>query len=214
MIANTTANTTMAKASRGRPKTTDREQTLAVAMRAYWSEDVDSVSWNEICRRAAVSKPALYREFGNEDGLMKAVLVAYLQQVLAPVSQLTAADAPFRTTLDSLVSIVTRGGDAQIFSAEQAVPAGCLFVKMRESYRRLGEETRAEIDRAKAETLRGYEDWVERARAKGEFTGDMPSRLAAIYIDAQLNNALSLLARGEPNDEVKQILTVAFSMLG
>lgn len=139
---------------------------------------------------------------------MKAVLVAYQQQVLAPVYQLIAADAPFRATLNSLVSIVTRSGDAQ------AVPSGCLFVKMREAYRRLGEETRAEIDHAKAEALTVYAEWVERAKAKGEFTGDMPSRFAAIYIDAQLNNALSLLARGEPNDEVKQILTVAFSMLG
>lgn len=85
---------------------------------------------------------------------------------------------------------------------------------MREAYRRLGEETSAEIDQAKAKTLTLYADWVERARAKGEFTGDMPSRFAAIYIDAQLNNALSRLARGEPNDAVKQILTVAFSMLG
>jgi AcrR family transcriptional regulator len=204
----------MAKASRGRPKTLDREQTLAVAMQAYWSEDVDSISWNEICRRAEVSKPALYREFGNEDGLMKAVLVAYQQQVLAPVYQLIAADAPFRATLELLVSIVTRSGDAQFFGDAQAVPSGCLFVKMRESYRRLGEETRAEIDQAKEKILAGYEDWVKRARAKGEFSGDMPSRFAAIYIDAQLNNALSLLARGEPNDEVKQILTVAFSMLG
>ncbi len=192
----------------------DREQILAVAMQAYWRDDVDSISVNEICRCAEVSKPGLYREFGNEDGLMKAVLVAYQQQVLAPVYQLIAADVPFRKTLDSLVSIVTRSGDAQFLGDDQAVPSGCLFVKMRESYRRLGEETRAEIDQAKEKTLTLYADWVERARAKGEFTGDMPSRFAAIYIDAQLNNALSLLARGEPNDEVKQILTVAFSMLG
>ena len=41
----------------------------------------------------------------------------------------------------------------------------------------------------------------------------MSSRFAAIYIDAQLSSALSLLARGEPNDQVKKILTVAFSML-
>jgi AcrR family transcriptional regulator len=192
----------------------DREQILAVAMQAYWRDDVDRISVNEICRCAEVSKPGLYREFGNEDGLMKAVLVAYQQQVLAPVYQLIAADVPFRKTLDSLVSIVTRSGDAQFLGDDQAVPSGCLFVKMRESYRRLGEETRAEIDQAKEKTLTLYADWVERARAKGEFTGDMPSRFAAIYIDAQLNNALSLLARGEPNDEVKQILTVAFSMLG
>ena len=208
-----TSNATMAKASRGRPKTIDREQIITVAMQAYWREDVDSISVNEICRCAEVAKPGLYREFGNEDGLMKAVLVAYQQQVLALVYQLIAADAPFRATLDSLVAIVTRSGDAQFFSEDQAVPSGCLFVKMRESYRHLGEETRAEIDHAKEKALTVYEDWVERARAKGEFTGDMPSRFAAIYIDAQLSNALSLLARGEPNDEVKQILTVALSML-
>jgi AcrR family transcriptional regulator len=204
----------MAKASRGRPKTTDRKQIITVAMQAYWREDVESVSLNEICRRAEVAKPGLYREFGNEDGLLKAVLVAYQQQVLATVYQMIATDAPFRATLDGLVSIVTRSGDTPFFGDAQAVPSGCLFAKMRESYRHLGEETRAEVDRVKAKILTLYEDWVERARAKGEFTGDMPSRFAAIYIDAQLNNALSLLARGEPNDEVKKILTVAFSMLG
>lgn len=209
-----TSNATMAKASRGRPKTMDREQTLAVAMQAYWRGDVDSISLNEIGRRAEVSKPGLYREFGNEDGLMKAVLVAYQKQVLAPVYQMIAADAPFRATLDSLVSLVTRSSDAQIFGDGQAMPDGCLLVKMRESYRHLGEETQEQIDHAKEEALTVYEDWVERARAKGEFTGDMSSRFAAIYIDAQLRNALSLLARGEPQDEVKQILTVAFSMLG
>lgn len=183
-------------------------------MQAYWREDVESVSLNEICRRAEVAKPGLYREFGNEDGLLKAVLVAYPQQVLATVYQRIATDAPFRATHDGLVSIVTRSGDTPFFGDAQAVPSGCLFAKMCESYRHLGEETRAEVDRAKAKILTLYEDWVERARAKGEFTGDMPSRFAAIYIDAQLNNALSLVARGEPNDEVKKILTVAFSMLG
>jgi len=207
----------MAKASRGRPKTLDREQAITVAMQAYWGEDVDSISLNEICRRAEISKPGLYREFGSEDGLMKTVLVAYQKQVLARVYQMIAADAPFRQTLDRLVSLVTRSSDARFFSDdqsdEQEVPNGCLFVKMRESYRHLGEETRAEIDRAKDEALAVYEDWVERAREKGEFTGDLSSRFAAIYIDAQLSNALSLLARGEPQDEVKQILTVAFSML-
>ncbi|MEM1128116.1 MAG: TetR/AcrR family transcriptional regulator [Bacteroidota bacterium] len=201
------------KAKRGRPKTLDRKQAISVAMRAYWSEDVESVSLNEICRRAELSKPGLYREFGNEDGLTKAVLVTYRKQFLAPVYQMIAAGAPFRETLDSLVSIVTRNGSAPMLNDDQEVPNGCLLVKMREAYRHLGEETRKEADHAKEKALTVYEDWVERAKAAGEF-GEMSSRFAAIYIDAQLNNALSLLARGEPSDEVKKILTVAFSMLG
>jgi hypothetical protein len=102
------------------------------------------------------AKPGLYREFGNEDGLLKAVLVVYPQQVLATVYQRIATDAPFRATLDGLVSIVTRSGDTPFFGDAQAVPSGCLFAKMRESYRHLGEETRAEVDRAKAKILTLY----------------------------------------------------------
>lgn len=202
------------RAKRGRPKTLDRGQAIRVAMLAYWSEDVESVSLNEICRRAELSKPGLYREFGNEDGLMKEVLVTYQNQVLAPVYEMIAAGGPFRETLDSLVSIVTRSGVTPTLDGDQEVPNGCLFVKMRESYRYLGDETREEVDRAREEALTVYEEWVERAKAAGEFTGEMPSRFAAIYIDSQLSNALSLLARDEPNDEVKKILTTAFSMLG
>jgi hypothetical protein len=109
---------------------------------------------------------------------------------------------------------VTRSGGRLILDDGQEAPSGCLLVKMRESYRYLGETTRAEIDQAKEEALTVYADWVTRAQANGEFTGEMSSRFAAIYIDAQLSNALSLLARGEPTDEVKKILSVAFSMLG
>jgi len=203
----------MEKAPRGRPKTLDLEQTVSVAVQGYWREGVDRVSLNEICRRAAVSKPGLYREFGNEDGLMKAALVAYRKNVLAPVYQMIAADTPFRETLDNLVLLVTRDSKTPGSSDDPEMPDGCLLVKMRESYGRLGEETRQEIDHAKREALIVYEDWVSRAMAKGELNTDMSPRLAAIYIDAQLNNALSLLARGEPNDEVNKILAVAFSML-
>ena len=74
-----------AKPSRGRPKTLDRDHVLDVAMDSYWKEDIGSLSLNEICRRSGVSKPGLYREFTNEDGLMKAVLIRYEEQVLSPV---------------------------------------------------------------------------------------------------------------------------------
>ena len=42
-------------------------------MQTYWQEGVDSVSVNEICKKAEVSKPGLYREFNNEEGLIIAV---------------------------------------------------------------------------------------------------------------------------------------------
>jgi len=176
-------------------------------MHAYWKEGIDGISLNEICRKCKVSKPGLYREFGNEDGLMKAVLLAYQAKVLTPILHMLTTSAPFQDTLDNLVSFVTTVND------DQEVPKGCLMVKMRESRMRVGEATREQIDRTQEQILTAYEDWVERSKAKGEFSADMSSQFAAIYIDAQLSNALSQIARGEQNDIVKKILVMAFSTL-
>ncbi|MFT6397207.1 MAG: AcrR family transcriptional regulator, partial [Bradymonadia bacterium] len=70
------------KRGRGRSKTFDRERTLNVAMDNYWRDGVDGVSLNETCRRAGISKPGLYREFGGEDQFTSAVLARYCETVL------------------------------------------------------------------------------------------------------------------------------------
>ncbi|WP_296592447.1 TetR/AcrR family transcriptional regulator [Methylophaga sp.] len=196
------------KPTRGRPKTLDRDHVLDVAMDSYWKEDIGNLSLNEICRRCDISKPGLYREFLNEDGLMKAVILKYHEEVLSPVQQMLSGDLPFRVTLDNLVSFATSVNDSQ------EAPKGCLLIKMREAQMHLGEATRAQIDLIQQQALAAYEDWVERSKAKGEFSVDMSPEFAASYIDAQLSNASSQIARGEDPQTVKEMLIVAFSMLG
>jgi len=200
-------NSNSTKAPRGRPKTLNRDHILDVAMQAYWKEGIDDISLNEICRKAKVSKPGLYREFGNEDGLMKAALLVYWEKVLTPVLQIVNTDASFRETLDNLVSFATTVNN------NQNVPKGCLLVKMRESRMRTGEATQEQIDCIHGQILTAYEEWVEDSKAKGEFSADMSSQFAATYIDAQLSNALAQIARGEQNNTVKEILTMALSVL-
>ncbi|WP_159972989.1 TetR/AcrR family transcriptional regulator [Pseudomonas sp. 8Z] len=197
-----------AKPTRGRPKTLSRDRILDVAMEAYWKEDIGNLSLNEICRRCDISKPGLYREFLNEDGLMKAVVLRYYEEVLSPVQAMLAGDASFRDALDGLVSFAASS------NCNHESPRGCLFIKMRESRIHLGEETRAQVDFLERQGLAAFKEWVERSKAKGEFSADMSSEFAAIYIDAQLSSASSHLARGEDPQTVKEILSIAFSMLG
>ena len=66
----------------GRPKTLSRDHALGVALEGYWREGIYGMSVNEVCRRAKIAKPGLYREFGGEDGLMTAVLDLYSKSVL------------------------------------------------------------------------------------------------------------------------------------
>lgn len=196
------------KSPRGRPKTLDRDHVLEVAMNSYWKEGIGNLSLNEICRRCDISKPGLYREFSNEDGLMKAVILKYHQEVLSPVQHMLSGDAPFRETLGNLVSFATSVDDSE------GAPKGCLLIKICEAQMHLGEATRAQIDLIQDQALAAYKQWVEHAKAKGEFSADMSSEFAATYIDAQLSNASSQLARGVDPETVRKLLLVAFSMLG
>jgi len=78
---------------------------------------------------------------------------------------------------------------------------------------RMGEETLEQIDLAQEQVLTAYEEWVERLKAKGEFSSDMSSQFSATYIYAQISYAFSQMARGEQSNNVKKILTTAFSVL-
>lgn len=193
---------------RGRPKTLNREHIIDVALNAYWQEGIGNISINEICKQAKISKPGLYREFGGEDGLMKAVLVEYQQRVLSPMLQIITEDQHFKESLESLVAFVTPVNN------DQEAPRGCLLVKMREGHMKVGEKTKKQITFIQQNVLSIYYRWVEDAKAKGEFSADMSSQFVATYIDNQLSNALSQIALGEDSHVQKKILKLAFSMLG
>lgn len=196
----------ISQAPRGRPKTLNRNQVVDVAMQAYWVEGISGISLNEICRRCEVSKPGLYREFGNEEGLLQAVILAYQEQVLTTVLQMLHDEKPFQQTLADLVRFVTPQHDSE------QVHKGCLLVKMRDHRMQLSDATRTRIDQAHQQVLNAYEEWVERAKNNCEFTAELAPHLAAIYIDAQLSNALTQIGRGDDPATVRDILNLSFSI--
>ena len=194
-------------APRGRPRTLNRDHVLNVAMQAYWHDGVDNVSVNEICKKANVAKPGLYREFTNEDGLMKAALQSYQKKILAPLFEALKADAPFRETLGYIVASIT------MENHDEQAPKGCLMAKMRQSRSYMGAGTQAEISHIHEQVLDALHDWVLRSKTKGEFTADLPPKLAATYVDAQMHCAMLQLAQGEENKTVKEVLTLSFAVL-
>ena len=194
-------------APRGRPRTLNRDHVLDVAMQAYWHDGVDNVSVNEICKKANVAKPGLYREFTNEDGLMKAALQSYQKKILAPLFEALKADAPFKETLGNIVSSITMENN------DEQAPKGCLMDKMRQSRSYMGAGTQAEISHIHEQVLDALHDWVLRSKTKGEFTADLPPKLAATYVDAQMHCAMLQLAQGEEKQTVKEVLTLSFSVL-
>ena len=192
------------KKSRGRPKTMDRMRTLKVAMESYWDEGVHSISLNEICRRADVSKPSLYREFGGEDELMLAVLEHYIETVFSSMVELIESDRPFAGVLHDLVHAVT---------GQRDTPAGCMVVKMGATSSELGPLTAARLKQFRQEYLLVYEGWVKRAQGRKEINLEIPVKLAASYLDSQLSMILTQMATGEEPSLVRAKAELAFRPL-
>lgn len=190
---------------RGRPKTFDRDRAIEVAMDCYWREGADGVSLNEICRRADVSKPGVYREFGGEDGLMDAALERYAATVLAPTLEQTRLDRPFREILEALVGFMT--------DPDRPVPTGCLLSSMRVSPSRLGPATRARVELLRDGARADYAAWVQRAKERGEVAPDVSVEVAAAFIDTQFTSLLVQMAAGEDPELLRAQARLAFAGL-
>ncbi len=197
-------NSTEPLIRRGRPQTRNRTQLLETAMQAYWQDDRAGTSVNAICGFAGVSKPSLYREFGNEDGLTLAVLDQYEQSVLRPM--LSGLDAPGSMD-DKLAAMTDFVSEAQMFAT------GCLYVKMRSTRSRFGPMTQARIADIEAVTLGRYTRWLEDCHAGAELRADLASALAARYLFNQLSLATQLRAGGLDTTQVRALLELALSAL-
>lgn len=192
------------KRKRGRPQTLDRQRTVEIAMASYWCDGVRNVSMNEICRRANVSKPGVYREFGSEDGLMDAAVEHYRATVVGPLLELLGSDRPFVEVLECLLLFMTEPSGR---------PAGCLLAELRSAPGRLGAMTAASVDAITEELRQAYEHWFRQALARGEVDTSISPDLATHFIDTQFTTVLLQMALGAEPRLVRAQAELAFSAL-
>lgn len=189
----------------GRPRTFDRERVVEVAMDSYWREGLDAISLNEICRRAAVSKPGLYREFGGEDGLMDAALEHYASTVLVANFAAVDPEATFQQVLSALVAAFT--------DPERAGPVGCLLARMQHAGDHLGPKTAARVEALRNHARAAFAELIEKAKQRGEVTVNVSTEVAAAMLDIQCNTVLMQMAIGEDPDLLRAQAMLAFSGL-
>lgn len=190
---------------RGRPKKLERDIVLRTALLSYWAGGPTDVPISEICSKAGASKPGVYREFGSDDGLKEAVLEAYDEMVSARRYGILESDLPFAEALEALIIHTTQDRRAL------DVPDGCLLFSMRARRDEVGPLTGKKIDQLRLKSLEKYQQWIDRAKANGQFNTDIPTDIAALYFDAQTGSAMRLQKEGISNDVIKEILRTAFS---
>ena len=181
----------------------DASQVIGVAMTAYWRSDPADVSVNAICKMAGISKPSLYREFGNEDGLTRAVLDRYAERVLSEIFEILQGGMDLRGTFDGLIDFA---------AADPQMETGCLFYKMRAGKHRLGPETRARVEEIDAVAQAAYVTFLKSARDAGEWPDGLSVEAGAKYLGEQIALAITQRASGEDPARIREMVTLALSI--
>ena len=192
---------------RGRPKTIEYDTTLAIAVNAYWSKGIDGMSVNEVCRLAKVSKPSLYREFGNEDGLLNAVFKYYGVGFHEKVNSVLNKRNGLEKNLEDLIHFVSFSGDQSIS------PKGCLAEKGYQSLERLGEKGKLGLEFCTHGTLELFEEWVARTHDEMSLGKDWSRKLIAEFIFSIFTHAMKMNGLGNSPEKIKRITTLALSPL-
>lgn len=190
---------------RGRPKNIDRSRVIEAAMLAWWRAGTDGVSLNEVVRQAGASKPAIYREFGGEDGLMEAALEYYSTNYLSMMLAMTEEEGSFAEVLDALIEF--------IIVPSGALPLGCLLAKMRVLSSDLGPQTQARVDAVREESRSRYRAWLQRARDAGEISDDVQIETGVAFLDTQLTSLLMQVALGERAETLRAQSRLTFAGL-
>ena len=199
----TTEQTSTLKSARGRPKTLNCEETINIAMQEYWLDENNDISLNEICKRAKVSKPGIYREFGNEDGLMEAVLLKYENDVTSKLLNIL-------NTKETLAVKIEKIADYMTLTTKDV--SGCLLVKIKNAKVKKGPKSQKQICAMQDNLLEAYEQCIKNAIADGQFKSDISTKLASEYFNAQVNNAALLILEGKENKKVRDILILSLSI--
>lgn len=191
---------TPSKPGRGRPPKMNKADVLDVAMNAYWEDGPTAVSLNSVCQRAGVSKPSVYKAFGNEDGLTCAALEHYGQFVMVKMLEILHGE-------DSFANKIRRV--AYLAAEDVQHEKGCLFVKMRSEKDQMGQKTQTLIAHLESMSRDAFATVLAEGKANGEWAGNIPVELAAHYLHAQIGLALDQRARGE---DPTKVLAMALSV--
>jgi AcrR family transcriptional regulator len=109
-MATETAATRRRDSERARRRDRRREQLLDAADRVIERRGTD-VSMDEIASEAGITKPVLYRHFGDKDGLYSALTERYISELvvaLRPAVEATDPRSRLAATIDAYLSYVER----------------------------------------------------------------------------------------------------------
>jgi len=135
---------------RGRPRSFDPEQAVAVAQTLFHTHGYDAVSVADVTTALGINPPSFYGAFGSKAGLYARVLDRWAGTGAIPLADTLRPDRPVAESLAALLAEAARR------YAASPVAAGCMVLEGTRCNDRDARETASVFKVAAEDMIRGY----------------------------------------------------------
>lgn len=181
----------------GRPRAFEPEAALDAAVETFWRRGYDAAGMAELTKAMDISRPALYRAFGDKSQLFQAALERYIARNMGYVEEALA-----KTTTREVVEAFLTGNAEAVTTPGQ--PPGCLSVQAMvtdeaDAFSLLAENRRVIQERLAERFRRGIREGDlpadEDAEDIARFMITLTTGFAIRAVDGESRQALVALAR-------------------
>ena len=156
-----------------RPIEYNRDEVLKKAMRLFWSLGYEQTSVRDVLDATGFNRHSLYEEFGGKDGLFKAVLEFYkeniAQQVISPLTKK-------ESDIETLRAIFKER------AAHDQTQLGCLFTNTANIKQCLDGELFQLTKAYNRKVEKAFQTCITHAQEKGQVPNNKDARLLARFV--------------------------------
>lgn len=175
-------------ATRGRPRSFDRDQALEQAMRVFWEKGYAGASMSDLTAAMGIASPSLYAAFGSKEGLYREAIDHYVSSFSGGFWGVMEA-ATARESVEGLLR-----NAARIFT-DGDFPRGCMIIQTAAEAGEMSPELAARLCEIRASTTETLAARVRKGIAEGELSPTTDAQAVARFY-AAVHKGLSLSAKG------------------
>ncbi|MBY8851920.1 TetR/AcrR family transcriptional regulator [Saccharothrix longispora] len=193
-------------ATRGRPRSFDRDQALRTAMLAFWDRGFESVSTTELASGMNISQSSLYAAFGDKQSLFREA-IAYYGEHEGSIARRALAGAD--TARQAVESMLRQCADR---FTDGALPSGCMVVLAATNTTADNAAVQEFASQLRKRDEAALRERIDRAKADGELSPRADAAALATYYHSVLYG-LSIQARdGRSREELHTVIDLAMAV--
>ncbi len=204
----------------GRPKTLERQTIIDIAFNEYWEKGIFNVPLTNIAKLASVSRPGIYKEFENEDGLKTEVLKKYIKLSADPAHKNYDDYKNYPDHLFNHLEAIIKGGSKKLTNDPSYLnikrpkeSIGCLMERTRLDYTKLGPKAKNLVKQYTNFRKKCFIKYVINAQSEEKFKKNLDPNLTAEYILSLFNILQIYRLNGINKKTIEKNLDIALTPL-